>query len=64
MSIRALVTSIRAIARALPLPARKVLTALSDQGIILLGQSFDELNCPGFDRRVLNLVEQSVCTGE
>ena len=64
MSIGALVTSVRAIAWALPLPARKVLTALSDQGIILLQQGFDELSYPGFDRRLPNLVEQSVCTGE
>jgi hypothetical protein len=46
--------------QALPLPARKVLTALSDQGIILLRQGFDELGCPGFDRRLPNLVEGRV----
>jgi hypothetical protein len=61
MSIGALVTSVRAIARALPLRS-KGFDALSNQGIILLGQGFDELNCPGFDRRVPNLVKQSVCT--
>jgi hypothetical protein len=64
MIIGALVTSVRVIARALPLPARKVLTTLSDQGIIMLRQGFDELSSPGFDHRLPTLVEQSVCTGE
>ncbi|MBD1835693.1 hypothetical protein H6F61_24165 [Cyanobacteria bacterium FACHB-472] len=57
-------TSVRAIARALPLPARKVLTALSDQGIILFRQGFNALSYPGFDRLLPNLVEQRICTGE